>query len=184
MVVCDSDRAIRAAVKQVWPNSFVKLCEHHLRVRALAALAPYGLTTYGDPAMELLNEAFHSATDWRRFAAAVKGRGIVAEQWVKDHDEVVRAQARRRRHLPQRHSTGALDEVLAKVREFMEPRAFCYRNAERTNRMLELVRLRLNRGDDPAAYAAAIRAHLDTHGGRLPRQGSVRDPNGQHSLRV
>lgn len=117
MVICDSDRAIRAAVKQVWPNSFVKLCEHHLRVGAIEALAPYGLTGYGDPVMELLNEAFHSATDWRRFAVAVKGRGIVAEQWVKDHDEVVRAQARRRRHLPQHHSTGALDEVLAKVRD-------------------------------------------------------------------
>lgn len=184
MVICDSDRAIRAAVKKVWPHSFVKLCEHHLRVGAIGALGPYGLTAYGDPVMELLNEAFHTATAWRRFAAAVKGRGIVAEQWVEDHDEVVRSQARRRRHLPQHHSTGALDEVLAKVREFMEPRAFCYRNAERTNRMLELVRLRLNRADDPTAYAAAIRAHLDANGGQLLRQGTVRDPKGQHSLRV
>jgi hypothetical protein len=65
----------------------------------------------------------------------------------------------------------------------MEPRAFCYRNAERTNRMLELVRLRLNRADDPVAYAAAIRGYLDTNGGRLVRQGSIRDPRGQYSLR-
>jgi hypothetical protein len=65
----------------------------------------------------------------------------------------------------------------------MEPRAFCYRNAERTSRMLELVRLRLNRPDGPAAYAAAIRAHLDADSGRLGRQGIIRDPRGQYSLR-
>lgn len=64
----------------------------------------------------------------------------------------------------------------------MEPRAFCYRNAVRTNRMLELVRLRLDRADDPLAYAAAIRAHLDANGGRLTRQGSIRDQRGQYSL--
>ena len=49
--------------------------------------------------------------------------------------------------------------------------------------MLELVRLRLNRADDPTAYAAAIRAHLDANGGQLARQGSIRDPRGQYSLR-
>lgn len=163
----------------------MKLCEHQLRVGAIAALAPYGLTTYGGPAMELLNEAFHTASDWRLFAAAVEGRGIVAEQWGKDHDKVVRAQARRHPHLPPHHSTGALEEVLATVWEFMEPRAFCYCNAEHTNRMLEFVRIRLNRADDPAACAATIRAHLDAHGGRLPRQGVVRDDRtGQHSLRA
>lgn len=57
------------------------------------------------------------------------------------------------------------------------------RNAERTNRMLELVRLRLNRADDPTGYATAIRGHLDANGGRLSRQGVVRDPRGQYSLR-
>lgn len=60
------------------------------------------------------------------------------------------------------------------LREFIEPPAFCYPNAERTSRMLELVRLVLNRADDPTAYAAAIRVHLDANGGRLTRQGSIR----------
>ena len=66
----------------------------------------------------------------------------------------------------------------------MEPRAFCYRNAERTNRLLELVRLRLNRCDDPLVYARAIREHLDANGGKLGKQGTIRDPAGQPSLRV
>lgn len=66
----------------------------------------------------------------------------------------------------------------------MEPRTFCYRNAERPNRMLELVRLRLNRHDDLVVYARLLREHLDTNGGRLGRQGMVRDPDGQPSLRA
>ena len=66
----------------------------------------------------------------------------------------------------------------------MEPRAFCYRNAERTNRLLELVRLRLNRCDDPVVYARAIRSHLAANNGRLPRQGAIRDAKGVPSLRV
>ena len=103
--------------------------------------------------------------------------------WVNSVDAEVTAQVALRASLPQHHSTGALEEVLAKVRECMEPRAFCSRNAERTSRMLELVRLRLNRADDPVAYAAAMRGHLDANGGRLASQGGIRDRRGQYSLR-
>jgi hypothetical protein len=72
---------------------------------------------------------------------------------------------------------------LQQVREFTAPRAFCYRNAERTNRMLELVRLRLNKLDDPVAYARHIRQHLENSNSQLPAQGPVRDPHGHPSLR-
>ena len=64
----------------------------------------------------------------------------------------------------------------------MEPRALCYRNAERTNRLLELVCLRLNRCDGPLGSAKAIRKNLD--GGTFGMQGTIRDPAGQSSLRV
>jgi len=49
---------------------------------------------------------------------------------------------------------------------------------------LELVRLRLNRCDDPLIYARAIREHLDSNGGKLGKQGAIRDKAGQPSLRV
>lgn len=181
LVVCDDAAAIHNAVAKVWPNAFVKLCEHHLRAGAIKAMRPYGITSFGHPAMALLNDAFRSPAGWSAFKKGVKGIGI--DRWIHSYDQAVKDQTKRRAKLPDHHSTGALDEVLAKVREFMEPRAFCYRNAERTNRMLELVRLRLNRADDPLAYAAAIRAHLDANGGRVARQGSIRDPRGQYSLR-
>ena len=126
----------------------------------------------------LLNEAFHTPKDWRAFKAGVGGGG------VENYDDVLTEQVRMRAKMPDHHSTGAIDEELARVREFMEPQAFCYRNAERTNRLLELVRLRLNRCDDPLIYARAIRAHLDAHDGRLGRQGEARDPRGYESLRA
>ena len=181
LVVCDDDRAIRNAVAAVWPTTTVKLCEHHLRARALDKMKPYRMTAYGHPMMELLNDAFRDATGWNAFKAAATP--VQLNAWASSVDAQVSAQVALRATLPQHHSTGALDEVLAKVREFMEPRAFCYRNAERTNRMLELVRLRLNRTDDPVTYASAIREHLAANGGRLARQGSIRDPRGHYSLR-
>lgn len=133
--------------------------------------------------MELLNNAFHSLAEWQAFKTGVGG-GVGVQAWVQQYDKAICAQTSRRDRLPDHHSTGALDEALAKVREFAEPRAFCYRNAERTNRMLELVRLRLNKADDPGVYAAAIRAHLASTGSRLPSQGGVRDPLGTYSLRA
>ena len=68
-------------------------------------------------------------------------------------------------------------------RRNQQPRAFCHRNVERTNRLLELVRLRLNLVDDQDHYAQAIRAHLAATGGKLAEQGDIRDPRDEPSLR-
>jgi hypothetical protein len=86
--------------------------------------------------------------------------------------------------LPQHHSNGDLEQVIRDVRAFMAPRSFCYRNAERTNLMLELVRLNANHNDEASRYAAAIRMHLDLHDGQLEQQGTIRDRRGQNSLRI
>jgi len=50
--------------------------------------------------------------------------------------------------------------------------------------MLELVQLRLNRCDDPALFARAIRTILDNNGGKLGGQGTVRDLAGHPSLQT
>jgi hypothetical protein len=181
LVICDGDVSILAAVARVWPTAFVKRCEHHLRERAKLAMGRDGLDGYGTPEMGLLGEAFHSPHDWTRFKRGVRGKAI--DEWVRQHDLVLTVQVKSRASLPQHHSTGAIDPELGRIRDFMDPRAFCYRNAERTTRMLDLVRLRLNRCDDPLVYARAIRAHLDANGGKLGRQGVIMDPLGQPSLR-
>ncbi len=175
------DRAIAPAVAKVWPEAFHKLCEHHLREGARRQLEPYGLTSFGHRSMELLNDAFRTRDGWEAFKSD-HGGGVKLQAWVEANDAVITEQVTSRDGLPQHHSTGALDECLAKVREFVEPRAFCYRNAERTNRMLDLVRLRLNKADDPRHYAAAIRTWLEKNR-RLPEQGTIRDARGNYSLR-
>ena len=61
MVVCDEDDSIIRAVGAVWPGTFIKRCEHHLREGVKKRMATYGKTTFGHPAMKLLNDAFHSS---------------------------------------------------------------------------------------------------------------------------
>ena len=104
------------------------------------------------------------------------------DEWVQRHNAQITDQVIHRDALPPHHASSAVDAALRRIREFMEPRAFCYRNAERTNRMLELVRLCINRADDADAYAAAVRDYLDA-GGPLSAQGTIRDPAGTQSLR-
>ena len=175
LVVCDGDTSILAAVARVWPHAFVKRCEHHRRERAKLAMRRNGLDGYGTSEMTLLDEALHSPRGWTNFKKDVRGTAI--GEWVRQQNRVITIQVRRRASLPQHHTTGAIDPDLSRIRDFMDPRAFCYRNAERTTRMLDLVRLRLNRCDDPRIHARAFRAHLDAIGGRLGRQGVIRDPD-------
>lgn len=182
MVISDDDPAQLGAVETVWPGVHVALCEHHLRTGALRTYRTYGLE-HDEEMLALLRSAFRSPIGWRAFKAGVAGAGLSVEEWVERYDAQMVVQTERRARMPDHHSTGALERSLTEVRRFVGPRAYCYRNAERTNRMLELVRLRLNKVDDPNAYAAAIRAYLDANSGRLPRQGYIRDKRGHYSLR-
>ena len=131
--------------------------------------------------MGLLNEVFHNPRGWSAFQKQVGGVGV--ETWVEIYDELITEQVRRRAKLPDHHSTGAVDEELTRVRESMEPRSFCLRNAERTSRMLELVWLRLHRCDDPLIYARATRGkprrqrRAARTRGRCPRPKTVRKPS-------
>jgi hypothetical protein len=84
--------------------------------------------------------------------------------------------------LPDHRSNGSAEAAIREVRDVLERRAFCFRNAERTNRLLELVRLRLNKVDDVCHYAAKIRQNPEA-GGRLTPQLTVKDTWGQPSLR-
>lgn len=65
----------------------------------------------------------------------------------------------RRPHVPAHYSTGALDPHLAKVREVLKPRAWTYRNLQRMNALLGLVRLSINLRDRPGDWSKHITAH-------------------------
>jgi hypothetical protein len=85
----------------------------------------------------------------------------------------MRRQTARRHTLPPHYATGAVEDVIAVVRQHLERRAWCFRNLARMNLLLGLMRLTINHHDDAGHYAAAIKAHLLRHGGEPPRQHKV-----------
>lgn len=81
-------------------------------------------------------------------------------------DAQARAQTSWRSRLPAHHSNAAAENLLDDVRSIIEGREFSFRNKVRTNRMLELVRLRLNHRADELVFARTLRAALEA--GQLP----------------
>lgn len=180
LVVSDKDPAITSAVKLKWPQvtpmrnwstvepePFWLRCEYHLRENALAQLRPYGLDQEGGTVVEHLRSAFHSPQGWAAFRRQIDPDGyITLNAWCDQVDAQVRAQTSWRSRLPAHHSNAAAENLLDDVKAIIEGREFSFRNKVRTNRMLELVRLRLNHRADELVFARTLRAALET--GQLP----------------
>jgi hypothetical protein len=170
-VVADDDLAIAAAVRQAWPDArdapVFFACEHHLRVRALAALkedkahAPAG--RWG----RRLDTAFRRPEGWAEFRDACAPLAAAA-RWVGMNDTFVSNQVAMRHQLPAHYSTAAAEAVAAKLRRLFEQRSFALRNARRTNILLGLTRLHLNNADDVATYHRILREHAEQRSGLPP----------------
>ena len=190
-VVCDRDLAIIGGVQRRWGKSGKKAvpihqCEHHLYINARKALGKDDISKFGHPTLEALKDAFKSPAGWEGFAAAVNAdpSATNGQRWVKHWDRRMRVQTQRRSTLPPHYSTGALEPRIRDVRQMLERRRWTFRNRDRMNQLLGLARLRLNRQDDPRAYAAILRQHLDDNGGKPARsRRSLHDRRGDYSLR-
>jgi hypothetical protein len=76
--------------------------------------------------------------------------------------------------VPGHWANGAIEDPIRIAREVIGDRAWTLRNRTRLNLLLDLVRLRINKLDSQAAYATAIRKHLDATGGaRFTRPRSL-----------
>ncbi len=77
-----------------------------------------------------------------------------------------------------------MDGLIAPIRDALHPRRYGLKNRDRTNRLLMLMQLHVNRDDDVLAYARSIRTWLEPNGGRprTPRR-AVTDRDGVSSLR-
>ncbi len=177
-VVYDGDLAIGPAIQKRWRGKVpAHLCEHHLHVNSKRALeidvkAGYVLA---DP--ELLESAFHGPREWRAFKKAVReSRGPALAKWVAHWDGLVSAQVARRATMPAHYSTGPLDAALRSIRGSTESRKWTFRNRERMNQLLDLMRLRVNRDDDVDTWAGLIRDHLEATGGLPSRGRRLADP--------
>ena len=181
LVVSDADDAIAAAVRAVWPRVKQHRCEHHLYVRAASALRADGQRGMGNQFRVLLNDAFHSPQEWAAFADAVLGADLpAAGSWVRKWDKRLSAQTAWRAGIPAHYSTGALDPKLAVVRQHLRSRRWTFRNMSRMNNLLALMRLNINRCDQPGVWAKHLRVHLTA----LPRTPAAVSSDGHPDYRT
>ena len=177
-VVYDGDRAIGPAITTRWRGAVpAHVCEHHLYVNASKALQADGHDEFGDAHNKRLNEAFQTSAKWKRYRDGVIRAGLpTSAKWVSHWDKKLSAQTARRSSIPAHYSTGPLDRAIATLRQWTESRKWTFRNAERMNQLLGLMRLRINRLDNQEAWAEIIRVHLNENGGAPVRPRKLADP--------
>jgi len=183
--VSDKAGATLAAVKARWPGAGQPAhyrCEWYRRDNVVKLTRPYGLSGYDSPEMGLLNEAFHSPSGWAAFKDAMQPYRNVRE-WIGREDKAIAAQVARRHELPAHYSVSAVERTITRLKEMLEARRFCFRNAARTNLLVGLMRLELNGQANERDYAEIIRDHLQARGGQPGRQLAITDTRGIYSLR-
>ena len=184
VVVCDDDKAIAGGVRQKWGGAVrLHLCEHHLYMRARGAMKEDGIE--GDhPIHALLNDAFRGPGQWEAFEAVA--HALAAPHLVKWLDDKTPRLAEQLAHRGETtvYSNGAIEAPIQTVREAIERRAWCFRNRQRMDLLLELMRLRLNKVHSVEAYMAAIRRHIEETDGHPANARRQWDPKGVSSLRA
>jgi hypothetical protein len=194
-VVSDDNLAVSTAVRRMWPAHpgpslplpFVVQCEHHLRVKALEALANDGAAHHGSARMKRLDTAFRRDEAWREFFEAtqpLRHAGLWARAW----NERLAFQTSVRHLLPPHRTTSGAEAAAHRLKNLLERRSFSLRNAARTNLLLALVRLHLNNSDDAGNYHRLLRERAEASGGLGQQQRTNRDTrdaqgNAQPSLR-
>lgn len=181
----DNAGEVHAAAALHWPHTkprpgwspvacepFVWWCSHHLYKRALIHYLKYGID-HDKAKKKLLYDTFRSPQGWAEFRAFARGY-ISLDAWCQSVEKWVLPQVTWYSLLPQHHANGAVEYALRVVKDVIGNRAFTIRNQYRTNQMLELVRLRINRHADETAYTTALRSHL-VAGGTLTAQLTARD---------
>ena len=139
----------------------IHLCEHHLLKKGREALARDDIK-FGDTVRDLLRQSLHSLAEWDALATAVRAEPgwLSANKWVKPWDKRMRLQTARRASLPPVYANGAVEAPIKRVRQVLERRRWTFRNRERMNLLLELVRLAVLRADNASVYVADIRTHM------------------------
>jgi hypothetical protein len=192
-VVCDAHRAMLQAIGERWPSAELHQCEWHLQ-HALKRLLTKELRKGSSAELEELRERAEGALAgpnfWRSFVEAARAiENESLDRWIVVNGPTIKAQfARRpppsRRPAEMPLTTAALEQLTRPMAAALYPRRYALKNRERLNRLLMLMQLHINGDDDIQAYSKAIRAWLETNGGRpAGRRRSIADPASSPSLR-
>ncbi len=185
-IVTDDDGAIAAAVRRKWPTRatadgelstpFLFACEHHLRLRAAAALEADNAHAGRGRWMRRLDTAFRREEAWEEFRSATAVLGHAAA-WVRANDDQIARQVAVRHLLPAHYSTAGAEAAAARLCGMFEQRSFALRNAARTNLLLGLARLHLNNRDDIGTYHRLLREAAEQRAGHpITGERTNRDP--------
>ena len=193
-VVCDNHSGLKGAVRAAFPEAELYLCEWHLRHALERLMAKIRQEPEDRAAIDALlprvEAGFTGPSFWKPFVRDALAAEIPRlSEWLEGTGRVVEDQFRRRGLRSQRPadmplSTSPMDGLIEPIRAALHPRRYGLKNRERTNRLLLLMQLHVNRQDDPTAYARDIRAWLEVNAGRphVPRR-AVTDRAGRPSLR-
>ena len=180
-VVCDQGKAVMAAVKLVWPEATIYICEAHLRRLGEARLAADGFDRY-HPLWKSLRKAIPKREGWERFQQEVEAAGAAQTlAWIhKNRPLMERQWAIRRDDRP--HSIGGLETVLQEIVRRLGDRRFVFRNRKRLELIFDLMALDMAKLANPVRYREIIRRHLLANKGRPTRTRRALDDSGGSSL--
>jgi hypothetical protein len=178
-VVCDEAKGALAALGRVWSDRppEVWLSHFHLR-RGLEALV--GRDVAHLPLRAALVGAFDPPGAWDAFVGLARRADFPAlDRWLARVGHRVAHQIASG-HEPR--STGALEQRLRLVKQMLYDRRTNFRNRERLDRLLLLMRNELNGHAAPARYARLIRAHITPRAGYADPRRLILDRGGRASL--
>lgn len=184
MAVTDDDSTTIGGIRRAFPRTAIRLCRFHLGENLWDKLERALPNQANHPARIAAVGALDSLAQWEAFLDVVDQHQVsffTPGKWRTHVSKLLTAEFAAE-PLPDVRGNGAVEEDLRTIRDLIGRRAFCFRNAERTNRLLELARLEINRRDSVDQYSADIRTFLDA-GGPPSRQLAIADQHGP-SLRI
>lgn len=186
-VVSDRDSGIMPAVAAVFPNAVHYFCEQHVATNALKYLTEDGIVDRTDPIFALIEQMQFGPAEFEAVWTAANARGLAKlTAWLVLNRPVILGQIATRREGYQR-TAGGCEAVIKEVRPTVESRMPYFRNADRLNRLLALVRNDIDRTTviSVTRYSKILRDHLAKTGGFLrPDWKAACDPKGVSSMAV
>lgn len=186
-VVSDRDSAIIPAVAAAWPDAAHYHCEQHIAENMADKARLDGITAPDDPVWGILEDAQHSELDWAAAEGAAAARGATELlKWLVGNRDLLRGQLAKRQAFPlAKRSAGACETVIREIRQVIEGREHRFRNADRLDLLLALIRNEIDNRASVAGYVRVIRTVID---GRTGRAGvdwkRIRDRGGVSSMEV
>jgi hypothetical protein len=183
-LVCAPDPDLLRAIDAVWNGDefapAVVLSHSHLQRELLELLRAEGVSP-DEKLFATAELAFESLAAWRAFVLLPRRRRLRSlEAWLRRYGDRIAWQLESR---PGRVAdTSELQERLAPLRVQLAGRRGTLANRLRTNRLLMLTQLELNRSADVSSYAEILEAEVRAHDGRAGQRRQIVDRDGS-SLR-